>query len=88
MHSPCPQGWKSEPADSPELVRLAVSSGLFPLYEVRDGRHYRINATPDWTGAAEYFDRQGRFPAHQVDLEALEGQCRERFRALEALAAR
>ncbi|MDH3455127.1 MAG: thiamine pyrophosphate-dependent enzyme, partial [Desulfuromonadales bacterium] len=28
--SPCPTGWKSEPAMGIELVRLAVRSGLFP----------------------------------------------------------
>jgi len=37
LHSPCPTGWKSEPEDSVKLVRLAVASGLFPLYEVFDG---------------------------------------------------
>jgi pyruvate ferredoxin oxidoreductase beta subunit/2-oxoisovalerate ferredoxin oxidoreductase beta subunit len=37
LHSPCPTGWKSEPEDSIALVRLAVASGLFPVYEVFDG---------------------------------------------------
>ena len=69
-------------------MRLAVSSGLFHLYEVWDGVRYRINATPEWTGAESYFERQGRFPAHQVDIEALELSSRERFHALEALAER
>ncbi len=31
--SPCPTGWKSEPAESIELLRLAVDSGLYPLTE-------------------------------------------------------
>jgi pyruvate/2-oxoacid:ferredoxin oxidoreductase beta subunit len=34
--SPCPTGWKSEPTDSVDLIRMAVGSGLFPLYEVFD----------------------------------------------------
>jgi len=54
IHSPCPTGWKSEPADSVQLVRLAIASGLFPLYEVWDGRRYRINARPDWTDPEDY----------------------------------
>ncbi|NJD19992.1 MAG: hypothetical protein FIA95_12020, partial [Gemmatimonadetes bacterium] len=49
IHSPCPTGWKSEPGDSVKLVRLAVRSGRFPLYEVFDGTRYRGNVEPDWT---------------------------------------
>ena len=86
MHSPCPQGWKSEPAETPALVRLAVSSGLFPLYEVWDGSRYRINAEPEWTGLEEYFERQGRFPAAEIDLEAVRQQARRRFNELWRLA--
>jgi pyruvate ferredoxin oxidoreductase beta subunit/2-oxoisovalerate ferredoxin oxidoreductase beta subunit len=86
MHSPCPMGWKSEPADSPQLVRLAVQSGLFLLYEVLDGTAYRINVEPDWTDPAEYFARQRRFKDHQVDLEATRRLCRERFDRLSTLA--
>ena len=52
LHSPCPTGWKSEPAESLQLVRLAVASGLFLLYEVKDGRTYRLNVEPDWTDPA------------------------------------
>ena len=86
MHSPCPTGWKSEPADSIELVRLAVNSGLFPLYEVYDGAAYCINARPDGTDPAEYFDRQRRFDDDEIDLNATRKACSERMRHLELLA--
>ena len=79
MHSPCPTGWKSEPEESVNLVRLAVASGLFPLYEVFDGVRYEINVEPDWTDPGEYFRRQRRFPAGQIDTEATLRQCRQRF---------
>ena len=52
MHSPCPTGWKSEPEESVELVRVATASGLFPVYEVFDGATYRINVRPDGTDPA------------------------------------
>src|SRR5210317_926571 len=61
IHAPCPTGWKTEPADSVELVRLAVRSGVFPLYEVFDGVNFRINAEPDGTDPAAYYARQKRF---------------------------
>ena len=63
MLSPCPAGWKSDPAESVELVRLAVACGLFPVYEVFDGERYRVNARPDGTPLDDYLGRQGRFRA-------------------------
>ncbi len=88
LHSPCPTGWKSEPAESVMLVRLAVASGLFPLYEVRGGRSYRINVEPDWSDPAEYYRRQRRFPMASIDLDAVRGECRDSFARLRALAER
>jgi len=86
IHSPCPTGWKSEPADSVALVRLAVSSGLFPLFEVFDGKRYRVNERPEWTDPAEYFGKQRRFREDEIDLEATREQCRERFARLTTMA--
>jgi pyruvate ferredoxin oxidoreductase beta subunit/2-oxoisovalerate ferredoxin oxidoreductase beta subunit len=87
LHSPCPTGWKSEPEDSIELVRLAVASGLFPLYEVYDGANYRISVEPDGTDAAEYFQRQRRFENEVVDLDATRRACTDRMQRLQALAS-
>jgi pyruvate ferredoxin oxidoreductase beta subunit/2-oxoisovalerate ferredoxin oxidoreductase beta subunit len=87
MHSPCPTGWKSEPADSIELIRLAVDSGLFHLYEVWDGTTYRINREPSWEDPAEYYRRQGRFPVDSIDLDAVRRECRESYARLRRLAA-
>jgi len=82
MHSPCPTGWKSEPQESVNLVRLAVASGLFPLYEVWGGIRYELNVEPDWTDPGEYFRRQGRFPAGQIDTDATLRQCKSRYERL------
>src|SRR6185369_16033184 len=35
---PCPLGWGSAPEDTIKIARLAVESGLFPLYEAHDGQ--------------------------------------------------
>ncbi|NCF62296.1 MAG: pyruvate synthase subunit beta [Gammaproteobacteria bacterium] len=69
MHAPCPTGWKTEPAESIELVRLAVRSGIFPLYEVYDGTDYRISMEPDGTDPEKYFEKQKRFQGQDIDLE-------------------
>jgi pyruvate ferredoxin oxidoreductase beta subunit/2-oxoisovalerate ferredoxin oxidoreductase beta subunit len=84
--APCPTGWKTEPAESIELVRLAVRSGVFPLYEVFDGVEYRINVEPDGTDPAEYYGRQKRFGGRETDLEALGRSVAERNRRLHQLA--
>jgi len=85
LHSPCPTGWKSEPADSVELVRLAVASGLFPLYEVYDGATYRINVEPDGTDPAKYYQRQRRFDNDNIDPIATRRACADRMQRLQAL---
>ena len=86
LHSPCPTGWKSEPEDSVKLVRIAVASGLFPLYEVFDGATYRINVEPDGTDPAEYFHRQRRFADEEIDLDAINRFCTKRLQRLRALS--
>jgi pyruvate ferredoxin oxidoreductase beta subunit/2-oxoisovalerate ferredoxin oxidoreductase beta subunit len=87
LHSPCPTGWKSDPADSVDLVRLAVNSGVFPLYEVFDGRRYRLNAAPDGTDPAQYYSRQGRFARGTVDLDRVRATVKDDWQRLEKLAA-
>ena len=61
--SPCPTGWKSEPALGLELVRLAVRSGLFPVYEIFDGKRHMVNIEPDFSDEAlnMYLSLQRRF---------------------------
>jgi pyruvate ferredoxin oxidoreductase beta subunit/2-oxoisovalerate ferredoxin oxidoreductase beta subunit len=87
IHAPCPTGWKTEPAESVELVRLAVNSGVFPLYEVFDGVDYRVNAEPDGSDPAEYYARQKRFGKGEVDVPALVEAVAARNRRLRQLAA-
>lgn len=86
LHSPCPTGWKSDPQDSVELDRLAVSAGLFPLYEVFDGCRYRINVRPDGTSPDEYFKKQGRFSSKDANPEATRKLIRAEWAYLERMA--
>ncbi len=86
MLSPCPTGWKSEPEESVDLIRSAVCSGLFPLYEIIDGLRYRINARPDGTAVEEYISRQRRYTQVPADAAALKSFIEEQWRYLEAMA--
>ena len=86
LHAPCPTGWKTEPADSIELVSLAVRSGVFPLYEVFDGVEYRINADPDGTDPDRYYEKQRRFSGQEIDLHAVRAASENRIYRLRQLA--
>ena len=86
--SPCPTGWKSEPAEGIELVRLAVRAGLYPVYEIWDGRRYKINVEPEMSDEAlkSYFELQGRFRKGEVNLEHVREAITENFVELRARA--
>jgi pyruvate/2-oxoacid:ferredoxin oxidoreductase beta subunit len=86
MHSPCPTGWKTEPAETIELVSLAVRSGVFPLYEVIDGVDYRLNAEPDGTDPMQYFSKQKRFQGTEIDTERVIRAAEARLERLRVLA--
>ncbi len=61
IFSPCPTGWRSPPELTIELGRLAVETGVFPLYEVINGE-YRLNFDfTDLKPVREYMKPQGRF---------------------------
>jgi len=86
IHAPCPTGWKTEPAESIELVSLAVRSGVFPLYEVFDGTDFRLNTEPDGTDPAQYYEKQRRFSGQEINLRAVKRSAKARIEWLRHLA--
>jgi pyruvate ferredoxin oxidoreductase beta subunit len=61
IHVTCPLGWGSAPEDTILVARMAVESGLFPLFEARDGEvvsHVPIRRKVPVT---EYLKLQKRF---------------------------
>lgn len=59
--SVCPTGWRVPPSKAIWIGRLAVETGVFPLFEVVDGR-YRITVeVPELRPVEEYLKPQGRF---------------------------
>ncbi len=88
--SPCPTGWKSEPAMSIELIRLAVRSGLFPVYEVFDGDRYAINIEPDFSdeALAMYLSLQRRFRKSGVTEDSLRPEIDKYWHGLRTLSGR
>ena len=84
--SPCPSGWKSEPAESVRLTRLAVQSKVFPLYEVEGGQRYTVTVRPREVPVMEYLRRQGRF--NHLTVEQIESIQQNVDRAWQQLLAR
>lgn len=68
--SVCPTGWRI-PSDEAILYgKLAVRTGVFPLYEVENGK-YRITHSPEpLRPVSEYIKGQGRFKHLTDDLIA------------------
>jgi pyruvate ferredoxin oxidoreductase beta subunit len=59
--SVCPTGWRCSTELTIEIGRLAVQTGIFPLYEIEDGR-YRLSVNPSkLKPVQDYFKLQGRF---------------------------
>jgi len=60
IHVPCPLGWQHAPSQSIDIARLAVNTGLYPLYEVEEGE-LKAQRIPRKVPVEEYLRPQGRF---------------------------
>ena len=85
--SPCPTGWKSEPAEGVQLIRLAVTSGLYPVMEVFDGERTVINVEPTMSqeDLEIYFKAQRRFKPGKYDLDEVRRMVERNWRRLKVL---
>jgi len=80
----CPPGWKSLAEQSIKLTRMAVDSGIFPLYEVEDGTKYTLNIPkqlpPDDKLVRLYLKSQGRFSnLTEEDIETIIGHIKKEW---------
>jgi len=59
--SVCPTGWRCATDNVIEIGRLAAQTGIFPLYEVENGK-YKLNFNPAvFKPVSDYIKIQGRF---------------------------
>jgi pyruvate ferredoxin oxidoreductase beta subunit len=67
IDAPCPTGWLSDPAITPELGELSVKTGYFPLYEIENGkltfsrRGEKYRDPENRLPVERYLEQQGRF---------------------------
>ena len=84
--APCPTGWRVSPNLAIEVGRLAVETGVFPLYEVIDCK-YKVNYPHRrLKPVREYLQLQGRF-RHLTDeyIEQIQKRVTEEMARLWAL---
>jgi pyruvate ferredoxin oxidoreductase beta subunit len=68
--SVCPTGWRCPTDLSVRIGRLAVETGIFPLYEVENGK-YKLNFDfPELRPITDYMKLQGRFRHLSEDIIA------------------
>jgi pyruvate ferredoxin oxidoreductase beta subunit len=71
---PCPLGWGSAPEDTIKIARLAVETGLFPLFEAQDGRVTASTPIRHKVPVTEYLKLQKRYAhlfGNPPDLERI-----------------
>ena len=85
--SVCPTGWRCPTESAIEVGRLAVQTGMFPLYEVENGRH-KINFNPaELKPVMDYMKPQGRFRhLSEADVNRIQQRVTEDWEKLKALS--
>jgi len=89
IFSVCPTGWRSAPEMTIELGRLAVQTGVFPLYEVENGK-YKLNVNiVRRKPVQDYLKLQGRFRhLSEDDIKIIQDRTDKDYEALMELVAK
>ena len=80
VFSVCPTGWRCPPDISVRLGRLAVQTGVFPLYEVEGGKYKMSLEVPELRPIQDYTKPQGRFRHLSEDnIKLIQDRVREEY---------
>ena len=61
INVPCPLGWGAASHDTIKLARLAIETGLFPIFEAEHGRVTQVRKIRNKVPVVEYLKLQRRF---------------------------
>jgi len=88
VFSVCPTGWRSPPELSVKMGRLAVETGVFPLYEIVNGQYRLSMDISPLRPVVEYTKVQGRFRHLTPDLlEQMQGRVIKSYEELKKKAS-
>jgi len=83
----CPTGWRVPSDQAIRFGRLAVETGVFPLYEVERGKYKMTIDFPKLRPVTDYLQGQGRFRHITPDLIAkIQERVSEEYASLKAKA--
>lgn len=94
LFATCPTGWRSDPAKSIELAKLAVETGVVPLYEIVNGKHI-VNIPKDISRlkpVEEYLRLQGRYrhlfkpEKKEKEIDFIQNRIKENLKRLMEMA--
>ena len=87
--SVCPTGWRCPTDLAIKVGRLAVKTGVFPLYEVENGK-YKISVNlPRLTPVKEYLQMQGRFRhLNEAAINRIQDKVNQEYARLVELAGK
>ncbi len=87
--SVCPTGWRCAPEQTVMLGKLAVETGVFPLYEIVDGKLHLHMKRAKLKPVAEYFKPQGRFRhLSEETVKKIEERVQQEYASLAARSER
>jgi len=86
--SVCPTGWRTQVDQSVIMGRLAVETGVFPLYEVVNGKYRITHEVEKLRPVQDYLKPQGRFRHLTPDaISQIQEKVKEDYAALKEKAA-
>jgi pyruvate ferredoxin oxidoreductase beta subunit len=61
VHTPCNIGWGFEPSETIEIARLAVETGMVPIFEMEKGKSIMVKKIARKKPVEQYLKKQNRF---------------------------
>ena len=86
--SVCPTGWRCPSNSTIKMGRLAVETGIFPMYEIENGKYTLNIDLPKLRPVEDYLKLQGRFRHLDKDNTAeIQEKVLEEYNKVKRLAA-
>ncbi len=83
--APCPTGWGFDSSLSRQIGKEMVQLGIWPLYELRDGKDLKVTMKPRLGDIKEHMRKQKRFKhLKDEELKKIEAKIKQEWETLES----
>jgi pyruvate ferredoxin oxidoreductase beta subunit len=84
--APCTIGWRIESNMTIQMAKLAVQTGVFPLFEIENGIFKMTSKQATRKPVLEYLKHQGRFKnLTEAEVKLIQKNVDERYKFYESL---